>query len=75
MLATENLEINGETFVKTYSDVGCYIKRDGVKYVKLIISADIERIYTEIDESIETDEEQTEVEQKIEAFDYLIKDK
>ena len=71
MIVKENLEISGRAFVKQYSDGGFYIERDGAKYAEAIDPADIPREYTETGEPIETDEEQTEVEQKAEAYDYL----
>ena len=71
MIVKENLEISGRAFVKQYSDGGFYIERDGAKYSEAIDPADIERTYTETDEPIETDEGQTDVEQKAEAYDYL----
>lgn len=71
MIVKENLEIGGKAFVKTYSDKDFYIERDGVRYSEAIDPADIPREYTETDEPIETDEEQTDVEQKAVAFDYL----
>lgn len=71
MIVKENLEISGRAFVKQYSDQNVYIERDGAKYAEAIDPADIERTYTETDELIETDEKQTETEQKAEAYDYL----
>ena len=71
MIVRENIEIGGKGFVKQYSDGGFYIERDGEKYAEAIDPADIERTYTETDEPIKTDEEQTETEQKAEAYDYL----
>lgn len=73
MIVKENIEIGGKGFVivKQYSDGGFYIVRDGEKYSEAIDPANIPREYTETDEPIETDEEQTDVEQKAEAFDYL----
>ena len=66
-----NIEIGGREFVKTYSDTGFYIERDGARYSEAIDPADIPREYTETNEPIETDEKKTETEQKAEAFDYL----
>jgi len=71
MIIKENIEISGRAFVKQYSDGGFYIERDGAKYAEAIDPADIVREYTETDEPIESDEEQTDVEQKAEAYDYL----
>ena len=71
MIVKENIEIGGMAFVKTYSDGGFYIERDGEKYSEAIDPADIPREYTETDEPIDSREEPTEVEQKAAAYDYL----
>ena len=59
MIVRENLEIGGKAFVKTYSDKGFYIERDGAKYAEAIDPADIPREYTETDEPIESEAELT----------------
>ena len=58
MIVTENLAINGKAFVKTYSDSGFMVERDGVRYSEAIDPAEFNRQYTETDEPIEgaTDE-------------------
>lgn len=71
MLIKENIEIGGMAFVKTYSDAGFYIERDGEKYSEAIDLAGIPREYTETDEPIDSGEEPTKAEQKAAAFDYL----
>ena len=71
MIVKENIEIGGMAFVKTYSDGGFYIERDGEKYSEAIDPADIPREYTETDELISPTEEPDEIAQKAEAFDYL----
>ena len=71
MIVKENIEIGGREFVKTYSDGGFYIERDGEKYSEAIDLADIPRTYTETDEPITPTEESDEITQKAEAFDYL----
>lgn len=55
MLVKENIEIGGRAFVKTYSDAGFYIERDGVRYSEAIDPADIPRTYTETDEPVDID--------------------
>ena len=57
MIITENLIINGRAFVKTYSDQGMMVERDGVRYSEAIDPAEFGRVYTETDEPIETVEE------------------
>ena len=71
MIVKENIEIGGRAFVKTYSDSGYYIERDGVRYSEAIDPSGILREYTETDEPITPTEEPDETAQKAEAFDYL----
>lgn len=71
MLVRENTEIGGRAFVKTYSDEGFYVERDGEKYSEAIDPADIPREYTETDEPISPAEEPDETAQKAAAYDYL----
>lgn len=59
MLVKENIAIGGRAFVKTYSDAGFYIERDGARYSEAIDPADIPRTYTETDEPVEDDSELT----------------
>lgn len=70
MIVTEKLTINGRSFVKTYSDSGYMVEREGVRYAEAIDPAEFGRTYTETDERIPY-EEQTEVEQKAAAYDIL----
>ena len=58
MIVTENQTVNGQAFVRTYSDKGMMIERDGVRYSEAVDPADLGRTYTETDEPIEgyTDE-------------------
>lgn len=71
MIVKENIEIGGRVFVKTYSDGGYYIERDGEKYSEAIDPSGILREYTETDEPISSTEEPDEIKQKAEAYDYL----
>jgi hypothetical protein len=57
MIKTENLTIGGRAFVKTYSDIGMMVERDGVRYSEAIDPAEFGRTYTETDEPIEVMEE------------------
>jgi hypothetical protein len=56
MIITENLTINGREFVKTYSDQGMMVEREGVRYSEAIDPAEFGRQYTETDEPIEAEE-------------------
>ncbi len=60
MIKTEELTINGKEFVKTYSDKGMMVERDGVRYSEAIDPKQFGRTYTETDEPIEPADEATE---------------
>ena len=45
---------DGVTLVRTYSDAGMKIERDGVRYSEAIDPEHLGRTYTETDEPIET---------------------
>jgi hypothetical protein len=49
MIKTDELIINGKVFIRTYSDEGRYVVRDGVSYSEAIDPADQGRTYTEGD--------------------------
>lgn len=57
MIMTETLTINGISFVRTYSDTGHRVERDGVAYDEAIDPADTGRTYTESAEMVGADEE------------------
>lgn len=59
MIITEELTINGRDFIKTYSDAGYMVERNGVRYSEAIDPAEFGRTYIETDEPIETIEEET----------------
>lgn len=69
MIKTENLTINGKPFIRTYSDSGYMVERDGVRYGEAIDPAHLNRQYTETDEPVEG---MTETEQKALAYDILM---
>jgi len=60
MVIREEITINNKQFMKNYSDKGMMIERDGVRYQEAIdpIEFAAERIYTETDEPIESEEAQ-----------------
>lgn len=70
MIKTETLTINNRAFVRTYSDSGFMIERDGVRYSEAIDPAELGRTYRETDEAIEG-EDMTEIEQKAMAYDII----
>lgn len=57
MIQTENLTIGGRAFVKTFSDGGFMVERDGIRYSEAIDPAEFGRQYTETDEKIEEETE------------------
>ena len=70
MIKTENLTINGKSFIRTYSDNGHMVEREGVQYSEAIDPAEFGRTYTEADELIESD--MSELEEKAKAYDILM---
>ena len=69
MIIQERFTINGREFIRSYSDAGRYVVRDGVSYVEANDPAEFGRQYTEgelmpVDESAISD--------KAEAYDILI---
>ena len=49
---------DGVRLVRTFSDAGYYIERDGVVYGEAIDPEHLGRVYTETDQLIETPEEE-----------------
>jgi hypothetical protein len=58
MIKTENLTINGRAFVKTYSDDGYMVERDGIRYSEAIDPAGFGRQYIETYEKIDPIQEE-----------------
>lgn len=58
MTIKEPLTINNKAFIKTYSDKGMMVERDGVRYAEAIDPAEFGREYIETDEPIEPVEEE-----------------
>lgn len=71
MIVIERTTINGKAFVKTYSDSGYMIEREGARYSEAIDPAEFGRTYTETDERIPYDDNMSEIEQKAAAYDIL----
>ena len=71
MIKTENITINGRQLIRTYSDSGHYIQRDGARYTEAIDPADSGRAYTEMDVPIDGTA-MTETEEKAAAYDILM---
>ena len=49
MIRTENFTINEKQFIRTYSDAGRYVVRDGISYSEACDPAEYGRTYTEGD--------------------------
>lgn len=58
MIIREPLDIKGKAFIKTYSDIGMMVERDGVRYSEAIDLEYLGREYVETDEPIEPVEEE-----------------
>lgn len=69
MIKTENLVISSKPFIRTYSDNGYMVERDGVRYAEAIDPAELSRTYTETEEPADR---MAETEQKALAYDILM---
>ena len=49
MIVTEQFKINETDFIRTYSDAGRYVVRDGISYEEACDPAEFGRTYTEGD--------------------------
>ena len=70
MIVTENFKIGERDFIRTTSDSGRYVVRDGVSYSEACDPAEFGRTYTEGDPIPE--EERTDLADKAEAYDILM---
>ena len=55
MIKTENIIVDGKQLIRTYSDAGFYIERDGVIYNEAVDPLNTSRTYEESDIYIEDD--------------------
>ena len=72
MIITENVTIRNRDFIRTYSDEGRYVVRDGVSYSEAIDPIGTGRVYTEGEIMPEEVTDMTEVEAKAAAYDILV---
>lgn len=72
MIITENVTIRNRDFIRTYSDEGRYVVRDGVSYSEAIDPLDSGRVYTEGEVMPNDEPDMTEVEAKAKAYDILV---
>lgn len=70
MIVQEHFDVNGRDFIRTTSDSGRYVVRDGVSYSEACDPAEFGRTYTEGDLMPE-DELVGEIEAKAEAYNIL----
>ena len=72
MIITENVTIRDREFIRTYSNEGRYVVRDGVSYSEAIDPIGTGRVYTEGEIMPEESADMTEVEAKAKAYDILM---
>ena len=72
MIITERVTINNRAFIRTTSDEGRYVVRDGVSYSEAIDPLDSGRVYTEGEVMPEEITDLSEVEAKAKAYDILV---
>lgn len=70
MIVQTHFDINGRDFVRTVSDAGRYVVRDGVSYSEACDPAELGRTYTEGD-LMPLEEREDMLEAKAEAYDIL----
>ena len=71
MIVQEHFEIDGRDFVRTYSNAGRYVVRDGVSYSEACDPAEFGRTYTEGDLIPDEERDMEELADKAEAYDIL----
>lgn len=72
MIITERVTINNRELIRTTSDEGRYVVRDGVSYSEAIDPLDSGRVYTEGEVMPEEVTDLSEVEAKAKAYDILV---
>ena len=71
MIVTEHYTIKGKPFIKTYSDAGFMVERDGERYSEANDPAEFNRQYIETDELIPLPEEDEPTEEPVDNIDEL----
>lgn len=56
MIIVEKVIFNNKEFVRTYSDAGYMVERDGIRYAEAVDPVGFDRVYIETDELIEIPE-------------------
>ena len=71
MIVQEHFDVNGRDFIRTASDSGRYVVRDGVSYSEACDPAEFGRTYTE-GALLPSEERESEIQAKAEAYDILM---
>lgn len=71
MIVTENFKVGERDFIRTYSDSGRYVVRDGASYSEACDPAEFGRVYTEGDIMPPEEQDMDALLDKAEAFDIL----
>lgn len=69
-IKTEHFDVNGRDFIRTTSNAGRYVVRDGVSYSEACDPAEFGRTYTEGE--LMPAEERMDIKDKAEAYDILM---
>jgi hypothetical protein len=72
MIIQEHFDVDGKDFVRTTSNSGRYVVRDGISYSEACDPAEFGREYTEGDLMPEEERDMTELADKAEAYDILM---
>lgn len=70
MIVQTHFDVNGREFIRTISDAGRYVVRNGICYSEACDPAELGRTYTEGD--VMPDEERSDLADKAEAYDILM---
>jgi len=71
MIVQTRFDVNGRDFIRTTSDSGRYVVREGVSYYEACDPAEFGRFYTEGDLIPPEEQEMDALNAKAEAFDIL----
>lgn len=72
MIVQTHFDVNGRDFIRTTSDSGRYVVRDGVSYSEACDPAELGRTYTEGDLMPPEEQDMDALMDKAEAFDILM---
>lgn len=72
MIVQTHFDVNGRDFIRTTSDSGRYVVRDGVAYEEACDPADLGRTYTEGDLMPPEEQDMDALMDKAEAYDILV---